>query len=92
MRTQKTYNSQWGIGVYKDLCNTYARATWISTEILGIGFTVPARWVCTDQSKWEKFKKLVKAVEKVDIQANRPKLDKHMISSYAEKAQNFLDY
>jgi hypothetical protein len=64
MVSSKSYDYSWAAQRYKEFCNSYPRATGLLQQIFGYQDYEPVRALCSDQKRWENYKKRVKRLER----------------------------
>jgi len=85
--SSKFYDLRWAEITYYAFIHTYVRATQLFHLIHPIKQGTIILWVAGDQDKWEKYKKIIKRVDKWDKKHNCAE-----ISHYPKQVLSTIDY
>lgn len=80
-----SYNFSWALHTSGVFRKKYARATKIFQLITNHDEVLPAWLLSHDQEKWNRYKKIIKFVEKTDLESQPCVIDKHLCSYIADE-------
>lgn len=91
MKPCKSYSYRYALGIYTKFREKYTRATKIFTLMTNCRPDYPAWLFAHDQPKWNRYKKIIKIIQSIDLDCQPCGLSKHLLS-YIEDELHDLGY
>lgn len=82
------YSRPWGEERVAEFVNTYPRACLIFRQITNHAWDYPVELICRNQYKWERYKTIIKWIERVDRMYDTPVVCKQYLQLIEEKHLN----